>query len=373
MPSDATAAQPAVFYLTEIGGVQSGLRAKDLKRYDLTTGKTSTIFSFPSPPDSAPNMPLITLSPDKHWLLIASVTGPQNNTETYRLQLMRTDGTQLQTLLCAPWIGTPLWSPDGRRGAFNRTRDTPPVPTIDLVILDLTSGRMEQVETGGQEMPEAWLDTTQLYVAPGPTAPTDLYLLDTSKGANQPYGNFLHVTSIINRDCSAFEPSHDATQLYTTSCTQVTLNNCQSGEGVQGPSTISVQPATGGKATTIYSSTSHAIVAIHLVNTQTILFYIGNSAGDLSQNGLWKINTNGSGLTRLSTVAGMRCLIQYAEYWPEIASNSQSYTQLTTSFTSTASGQAIQVGSLSGGAPVTIATPDPSARTGMLLVLIGMA
>ena len=372
MPPNTTPAQPSVFYLTEIGGVQSGLEAKDLKRYDLTTGKTTTIFSFPRSTSVIPNQSVFSLSPDKHWLLIASVTGPQNSSKTYRLQLMRTDGTYLQTLLCAPWIGTPLWSPDGRRVAFQRTRDTAPVPHIDIVILDLTTGRTEQVETGA-EMPEAWLDRTRLYVAPGPTTPTDLYLLDTSKGANQPDESFPHVTSINNASCGAFEPGRDTTQLYTASCMQVMLNNCQSGEGLQGPSTISVQPATGGKATTIYRSTSHAIVAMHVVDPQTILFYIENSAGDLSLNGLWKINTNGGGLTQLTMVTGLRCFDPYPEYWPQIASNSQSYVQLTNAFTPTGPRQTIQIGNLTGGTPITIATPDPAARPGMLLVLVGMA
>jgi hypothetical protein len=112
---------------------------------------------------------------------------------------------------------------------------------------------------------------------------------------------------------------------------------------------------------------------MHVVNTQTILFYIENSAGDLSQNGLWKINTNGGDLTRLTPVAGTRCFVPYAVYSLEIASNSQSYVQLATTFTATGPEQAIQVGSLAGGAPVTIATPDPTARPGMLLVLVGMA
>jgi WD40-like Beta Propeller Repeat len=372
MPPDTTPAQPAVFYLAEIGGVQTGLRAKDLKRYDLATGKTATIFSFPNFTNVISNQSVVSLSPDKHWLLIASVTGSQNSMETYQLQLMQTDGTQLQTLLCAPSVSTPLWSPDGRRVAFQRTRDTTPVPSTDIVILDLTTGRMEQVETGA-EMPEAWLDKTRLYVAPGPNTPNDLYLLDTSKGANQPDGSLPYITSINKAPCGAFEPGHDATQLYTASCMRVMLNNCQSGEGLQGPGTISVQPATGGKATTIYNSPSHAIVAMHVVDPQTILFYIENSAGDLSLNGLWKINTNGSDLTPLTTVVGQRCFDSYPAYWPQIASNSQSYAQLINTFTPTETGQAIQIGSLTGGTPITIATPDPAVHPGMLLVLVGMA
>lgn len=223
-------------------------------------------------------------------------------------------------------------------------------------------------------MPEAWLDTTRLYVAPGPiTPPTDLYLLNTSKGENQQSTSLAHITSLNQAPCGTFEPDQDTTQLYISSCMQVTLDNCQSSQGLQGPSMISSLPGAGGQARTIYRDPSHAIIEIHIVNAQTILFYIDNSAGDLSQNGLWKINTNGSGLTRLNTVAGERCFVPYAAYSPEIVSNSQSYAQSVTTFTSTGPQQAIQVGSLAGGAPTTIATPDPTAQPGMLLGLVGMA
>jgi hypothetical protein len=374
MPPDTTPAQPAVFYFTEIGGVQSGVMAKDLKRYELATGKTTTIFSFPSPSKDVIESPVLALSPDKHWLLIASVIDVRNGTPTLQLQLMRTDGTQSQTLLCAPWIGTPVWSPDGKRVAFNMTTDDQPMATVHVMVLDLTTGRLQKFLTGG-DMPEAWLDSTRLYVAPGPiTPPTDLYLLDTSKGENQQPTSLAHITSLNKAPCGTFEPGQATTQLYISSCTQVTLDNCQSGQGLQGPSMISSLPAAGGQARTIYRNPSHAIVAMHVVNAQTILFYIDNSAGDLSQNGLWKINTNGSGLTRLNTIAGGRCFVPpYAGYSPEIASNSQSYAQLVNTFTSTGPKQAIQVDSLTGGAPITIATSYPTALPGMLLVLVGMA
>ncbi|HLZ56112.1 MAG TPA: hypothetical protein VKR06_04125, partial [Ktedonosporobacter sp.] len=370
MPPDATAVPPAVFYLTELGGVQSGIWAKDLKRYDLTTGQTTTILSFPQSLSTSTDDRVtaqISLSPDKHWLLIAT-NSALNSTGIARLQIIRTDGTQVQTLTCATstdW-GTPLWSPDQRHIAFSTLGGNEAIATD---ILDLTTGRMEQIPAVDY-IPQAWLDATRLYVERLNGIP-ELSLLDISKGQNQQPGNFIHIAS-INTPCGAFEPAANATQLYTTSCTQVTLNNCQGGNGLQGPSTISVQPATGGKATTVYNSPSHAIFTLHVVNQQTILFYIDNSAGDLSQNGLWKINTNGSGLTRLTTEPGLRCFDPYPQYGPQIASNSQSYAQLTSDFTSGPS-QAIQVGSISGGTPTTIATPDPAASPGMLLVLIGMA
>jgi hypothetical protein len=46
LPTETSATQPAVFYLTEWGGVQSGLHPLNLMRYDLTTGKTTSIFSL---------------------------------------------------------------------------------------------------------------------------------------------------------------------------------------------------------------------------------------------------------------------------------------------------------------------------------------
>ena len=76
--------------------------------------------------------------------------------------------------------------------------------------------------------------------------------------------------------------------------------------------------------------------------------YIENTGGDFSQNGLWKINTDGSGLTRLTMAPGQRCADrEYAVEWPQIISNGQSYALRTNE----TGNESLMVGSLNSGVP----------------------
>src|SRR6266446_2096832 len=90
--------------------------------------------------------------------------------------------------------------------------------------------------------------------------------------------------------------------------------------------------------------------SVHPVSSQILLLYIENTQGDLRRNGLWKINSDGSGLTRLITAGGRLCDGQgYPATWPQITSNSQSYAlRLTEPGSSNVS---LLIGSLKGAMP----------------------
>ncbi len=81
--------------------------------------------------------------------------------------------------------------------------------------------------------------------------------------------------------------------------------------------------------------------------------YIENTNKTLSQNGLWKLNTDGTGLTRLTTAPGQECAdLEFPSEWPQIISNGQSYALRISQVPVTA----LMVGSLNGGASTTFAT-----------------
>lgn len=128
---------------------------------------------------------------------------------------------------------------------------------------------------------------------------------------------------------------------------------------------------------TIYSNQSHAILTMQPVSSQMLLMYIENNTGDQSQNGLWKINTDGTGLTRLTTANDPQCRdLNYREWSPQIVSNGQSYAFVQTDFFSTGELLSIVLGKLSGGTPITIATSahvSPKAGFEGFLQLVGMA
>jgi eukaryotic-like serine/threonine-protein kinase len=360
MSSMASGSHQNIVYLSERGGTQTVPSQATLMRYDMTTGSKSTILTLTHPDMGITG---VQISADGQWILFVALALSENQA---RLQLVRTDGQGLQTLFCASMneIGSIQWSPDSQHVAFTALasggQDTA------IYVLDLATARLEQVVLGNYA-PQSWLDNTRLYITQGQHylnislgSLQNLYLLDTSKGGNQQPGSLTRVAS-ANAICGSFEQSSDGTQVFSSSCTPVEPDNCR-GYALQGPSTLSALPAAGGTARTIYSSQSHAVAALHPVSSQTLLMYIENTGGDFSQNGLWKINTDGSGLTRLTTAAGQRCADrEYAVEWPQIISNGQSY--------ALRANESLMVGSLNGGAPRTFESMSISEG---ILNLVGM-
>ncbi len=97
----------------------------------------------------------------------------------------------------------------------------------------------------------------------------------------------------------SFALSPDRTNLFLTQC------SCSFQSGT-GPSSVTVQPAAGGTQKTIYSNQTAAITGVYPITNTSLLLLMENYANaivnvDTSQNGVWEINTNGAGLTRLTT------------------------------------------------------------------------
>jgi hypothetical protein len=386
LPAATGPAQPAVFYLTLWGGVQSGLNPLNLIRYDLTTGKTITLLTFTGLTVGV--VPLVHLSPDKHWLLIINGKTLNNTTSITEVQLMRTEGTQLQTLACSSSDSglSADWLPDGQHVAIisNQYDQQQKALLYTVNVLNLATGK-SQTDLSGDYSPYAWLDDHRLIVAKTTTNTnmpdrTDFFLFDTNNGSHQKITDLTSIASFATWGSFVYgniAVSSDSSQLFISSFTQAKTNsaNCQ-GATTQGPGTLSAHVINGGTTHTIYSNQSHAILAIHPVNTNTLLMYIENNTGDLSQNGLWKINSDGTGPTRLTTANDPQCRdLNYEEWSPQIASNSQSYALVQTDFNK-GEIQSLVLGRLSGSAPTTIATSvhvSPKPGSDGFLQLVGMA
>ena len=356
---------PAVFYLTGRGGYQSLLSATSLVRYDLATGKTTTLVQTTS--DSI--IVEARLSPDKQWLLLRVA---MQNLQKIELQVIRTDGSMLQTVYesCAAGIafgGMDAWSPNGREVAF-------PDPATSISVLDLASGRVQRFllpNNGSMSyQPAFWADNQHLLVKRSDGADAsrvEVELLDISKGANQTASDLTPITSLPTF-CGNIAPGDNGSQLFSSSCAAFN-GNCQ-GSQVQGPSNVSVLPATSGAIRTIYSSPSKAVTAIASSGSSSLLIYIENTRGDLSQDGLWKINTDGSGLTRLTTTKALAC--QYNQYpYPltQIASDGERYALLYMD----GGEQKLIVGSLAGGSPTTISAHQIASINILILAGVGVS
>jgi len=363
MPPLPTVSHPSIIYLSERGGLQTGMKDAQLIRYDTITKSKTILLSLVQ---SGEEISDAQLSTDGQWILFLVGSFSQNQTN---LQLIRVDGQMLQTLLCVPAneMSNIRWSPDSQHVAFAVSAPNGQISSIK--VLELKTAQQEVI-TANNYRPYAWLDNTRLYVIkpPGnlPTSLQNLSLLDTSQGHAQKAVSFTPITS-ANALCGAFEKSTDSTQLFTSSCTPVEGNGCR-GPATRGPSTLSVQPAIGGSSRNVYHNQDQAIMALHPINSQTLLLYIENTSGNLSQNGLWKINADGSSLTRLTSVAGQQCDdLGYPASHPQIVSSGQYYALRTTNFTSLH--QSLLVGSLNGNAPATFEMKD--IREGVL-ILVGM-
>ena len=291
------------------------------------------------------------ISQDGLWVMFTARVAGQ-----YQLRLVRVDGQDLQTLYCAPTnipISATQWSFNQKLAVFDTG-----VTSLTTYLLDLTTGNLQAEvlpDNNLSYVPRTWLDNSHVYlvgtVPNKATPPQNIYLLDLQKGANQ-HGSDLQKLVSSTQGCISFDTSYDVRQLFTSSCTNGT------GAGANemlGPSTISVQPSTGGPSQTIYSSATQAITLVRGISPTMLLFMVESSAGNVSQNGLWTIKPDGTGATQLtSDPNSQQSLCTFTQFaWANVSRNGtlyalQSYNAQTNTY-------ALYYGPISGGTPVQFA------------------
>src|SRR6266516_2477545 len=298
------------------------------------------------------------ISQDGMWVLFVATIDGQS-----QLRMVRVDGQGLQTLYCAPTndaINHAQWSFDQKTVIFN-VASAAGQPTTYL--LDVVSGNVQPELVSQSNLgynAQTWLDNTHAYVVsfvPNPDGgPQDIYLLDIKKGANQHDGDLQKIVA-GSRTCGnlgSFDSSYDSKLLLLSTCTLA----APAGGGLgapAGPSTITSQPATGGSAQTI-EKLSQAVTMLRAISPTTLLLLIENYSGDTSKNGLWKINTDGTGLTQLSSDKNnMQSLCQFTQYaWSNVSRDGQYYAlQEVDAKTNTYN---MYYGSMSGGTPTQFAS-----------------
>jgi len=341
-----------------------------LKRLDVTTGAKTEVVKIADISISDAQ-----ISADGQWILFVSVTANQA-----KLQLVRVDGQALQTLYCAApasnganpssALSSIEWSVNQQLTVFNSYTGA----ASYLYLLHMPNGTLQtEISTvsGVIDTPLTWLDNTRLYVN-GPEVdapPQALYILDTTKGAHQNPNNLQKVfdasgvTGTTNF-CWNADSNFNGTNLFTSQCT-TTPNPRGPGIGSQsGPSTINIRPATGGMQQKIFISQNMAITAVRSISQTTLLLLINNNGlgtnVDSSQNGLWKVKTDGNGLTRLTTSGagvsgGPTLLCQFTQYpWSNVSRDGSMFAiQQNTANGKT---QSLLFGSISGGTPTTFAS-----------------
>lgn len=355
-----------IVYTLNMGTYDAPTQGK-LIRYDMQTGRRSELLSLASV-----NIYEAQVSADGQWVLFVTTTGSVERQT--KLQMIRLDGQGLQTLYCAPGysIRQMQWSPNQQVLAFYNIVNAQGV----VYVLDMKSGRIHtELTTQSQAglVLHTWLDATHIYVSDTAqdTFYSYLYLLDIRKGTNQHLGDLLQVLLGKYGD---FDSSYDGSQVF------VSHGGCPQGFCL-GPSSITVQTITGGPQRTLYSSRIYDVIAVRVIDQASIVFLIGNTYdsnghADPSHNGLWKINVDGSGLTRLLPISTKQfSFLNYdsQEVWSNISRDATTYVVQVDSFRDTPTAiietDSLLVGSLSGNGR----TPKVFAATldGSQLVMVG--
>lgn len=353
-----------------------------LKRYDLTTGNKTEIVKL-----AGVSIPEAQLSADGQWLLFVNSVNQQ-----YKLQLVRMDGQGLQTLYCAPRsIDHVLWSSNQKYAIFNSfSNDQGGMyllnlqnGTIQLELLPADSGPPLNLKFLGTPM--TWLDNTRVYISftTFPIAPIDrLGLLDTSRGPNQHMSDLTTVYQdktggTFNYPCWDTDSSYDASTLFVAKCSGISAPNCSGSCTLgtrEGPSAIYTEPGRGGSLHTLLTNQTLGIASVRSISSSTLLLQVENFSVNLtvdtSQNGFWKVKTDGTALTRLTTEAKgiSTSLCPFTQNpWSNISRNGGLYAFETTTSGSYPSTYALSFGSLNGGRPQTFA----SISDGTQLSIVG--
>src|SRR5258707_9959813 len=283
------------------------------------------------------------VSADGQWsMFVAQVSGHN------KLQLVRMDGRFLQTLYC----GNPShvqWSTNQQLAAFADAQG---------VYLLNVAGGVVQLELKATinpfAFPRTWLDTTRVYVAlEFVDSPAEsLALLDTSKGPNQSVQN-LQVAfdaSTSTPFCWDFDSSFDGKSLFTSQCTAKSLIPGPGEEPCCGPSVIADRSPTGGAGYSyVFVNQAQAFTAVRAVTANTLLFTVGNGNGDTSQNGLWKVGTDGSNPTRLTPSGEFNQFTQFP--WSNVSRDSTKYVLQIISSSPPNTTYTLEYGSAIGGPP----------------------
>jgi len=285
------------------------------------------------------------------------------------IQLVRMDGQRMQTLYCGSDFGWMQWSPDNKYVAFVDP-GTPPWQDPSkqtFKLLNTTTGTIQTKARDSSHLlpfPQAWLDPTHLLVVqsglPGEES-NKLSLLDITTWTIKP---ILDLSTLVNQ-CMDATFSIDGTHLFLSRAA-----SCKGNEHTfasYGPSSIEVQAVTGGPAKTIFR-TPYGILSLRVATSTSMLLIVYDGVTLTDPNGVWKMNSDGTGLTKLTSAAAIikdpaNEEINFAGNfgwntdlpWSNVSRDGAYYTIQVNSRADNALTRLL-IGSMNGGTPVTIAS-----------------
>ena len=289
-----------------------------LAKYDTVTTTTTEILQTDN------NIRPIQLSANGQWILLSSydpITKPR------KLQLLRLDGKEFQTLYCSNnyAIGyTPSLSPDQKNLLFSEVLTNEQV----LYRLELSTGKLSKVLSLANDHATLpiydaikWISNTSLYVTTTPHSGVGgedpfclryrwgLYLVnDILQDVTQQNTNLTEIK------IESSNPKNHCTDYDMQSNQQIFFNDITTANDARMPDTIKTQKIGDTTASTIYNHPGQYIRDLRMLTPTSLIFSVVNAkfssevelAGTqppgVENDGIWKINTDGSGLTRLVTM-----------------------------------------------------------------------
>ena len=360
--------QDSFVYIEGKHSYAQGATTYTLKRYNVTTRTAITIISGSESPAFGAQ-----ISADGQWIILNPFISGQR-----AIQMVRMDGQGLQTLYCGNDSGWLQLSPDNKYVAFVDIAGQSQ-STWTFKLLNTTTGTIQTKphdSTHVLEFPLAWLDSTHLYVQTGfipGEGSNKLSLLDITTGTSK------QILDLSATDqCIDATHSIDGTQLFTSITSQCQVEGYTPTSN--GPSSIQAQSATGGPAKTIYSTPSYGITALRVASGTSLLLIMHNANTETSHNGIWKISTDGTGLTMLSSDAAIikdtaNEEIDFAglfgwnmdQSWANAAQDGAYYSVVVNNHGGNGSSRLL-IGSMNGGTPVTIVSGPVEAPVGWTMM-----
>jgi eukaryotic-like serine/threonine-protein kinase len=355
----------------------SGSLPSIFQRYDISTHRSYMILKLLS----WGYVNEAQISGDGHWILFLanySTTTPPGGVT--KIQMVRLDGQYLQTLYCSTKIiRSILWSPDARTVVFNALSPTGtinPHTLLTMYELETTTGTLSpllKATTGTGYTPLIWgnkpnVSYSMFYATNyrfGYAGGIEANMLENLYSfVIYPYPNSPVTPVLISKTngCQTYVLSPDNTRLF--------ISRCNPASGPQGPSTIQVEdtsdPLHPSSPRTILSSSTLAIFHIAAISNTTLLFDVLNQSGDTTQDGVWKINMDGTGLRRLTT----RGLLDssddfldsgaYQDPWTNISRDGQFYSVISVY------GKGLSYGPLNGTESQLTPVPLPARQGGVI-------
>lgn len=297
------------------------------------------------------------VSADGQWVLFTAHVAGQSE-----LRVVRMDGQGLQTLFCAQpgsHIFGAQWSVNQKLVVFDVGQDSGGGVTIYL--LNMASGGLQTelvtASPGLAYLPRTWLDNTRVlmvgFAQNADAPPQNVYILDTNKGANQQVSDLQQVVT-PGQACWDFDSSFDSTKLFISQCTPGQPD---------GSSSVGVQPATGGSLSTFFTSSTLAINSVRVIDpSNTYLLATATNmglgvSGNTSNDGLYKLKTDGSAPLRLTSdkageTSNLNSFSQY--FWSNVSRDGKLYALEMSNFST--GNYTLMYGSLNGGTPTTFAS-----------------